>query len=122
MSSTQTKLALIKCQQKFDQLNFKYRGDVLKGREGRILAPVHDEINCTIPGDCRVIHTIDSDGYLVYKSLELDPNIAEEALALEYGEALRSSMVEAQQYTFDRFLQTEIPAGADISIHKYWKH
>lgn len=121
MSSTQTKISLIKCQAKFDQLNFKYRGAVLNGREGRIIAPVHDEIDSIIPGDCELVRAIDEDGYIYYKSV-FDENIDEHALALEYGEALRSSMVEAQQYTFDRFLETEIPAGADISIHKYWKH
>ncbi|MCU0349996.1 MAG: DNA polymerase [Flavobacterium sp.] len=121
MSSTQTKISLIKCQKKFDILNFKYRGAVLNGREGRIIAPIHDESDCIIPGDCNIEKVIDDDGYIYYKSI-FDENNSEHTLALEYGEALKSSMIEAQQYTFDRFLKTEIPAGADISIHKYWKH
>lgn len=124
LSSTQTKLALIKCQPKFDALNFKYR-TALNGREGRILAPVHDEINAVIPGNCPIIQKLDDKGYTVYiapKLKDLDDNDPEQALAKEYGMALENSMVEGQQYTFDRYLNTEIPAGAEIAIHKYWKH
>lgn len=122
LASEQAKLATIKTQKRFDVLNFKYRGEVLRGREGRIVAVVHDELNGVVPGDCEMIPKIDEKKGLISYKPKLDLDIGEHALAFEYGEAIRVSMEEAMAETFEIYCQSDIPAGADLAIGKLWIH
>lgn len=121
MAAEQSKLSVIKAHKKIEALNIKYRGDVLRGREGRINAVIHDEIDGTLPGDCEMIPIINEEKGLIKYETHLDLNNPEHALGFEYGEAIRSSMEEAQQYTFD-ILEVELPAASELSISKYWVH
>lgn len=121
LGAEQAKLALIRAQKRIDALNFKYRGAVLNGREGRINSIIHDECNGTVPGSCEMVSLPNPEKGLIKYDVKLDLTDPEHALAFEYGEAIRLSMEEAQQETFD-LLEVDLPAAAELTIGKYWIH
>jgi len=127
LGSTQKKIALALADKKFTKLNDKYR-NVIRGREGVLGGEIHDESLAFIPGECyfhlvpdeKLNEKYNTDIY-VKPQVEFDENIGEHALALEYGAALKSSMEEAMQETFD-IIGTDIPPGSSVEVAPWWIH
>ena len=127
LGATQKKLALAIAYKKFTKLNDKYR-NVVKGREGVLGGEIHDESLAFIPGECYFYLVPDKKLNEKYKTdiyvkpqVEFDENIGEHALALEYGDALKSSMEEGMQETFD-IIGTDIPPGSSVEVAPWWVH
>lgn len=111
----------------FKQLDQKY-ADILKGREAELIAPIHDEDNSLIPGDCEFTLVPDKKMNEKYKSNQYYKPQAtfisvcpEHMMALEYNKALEDAMKQAMQETFD-IVGSEIPAGSVSEASRYWKH
>ena len=127
LGATQKKLALARAQKKFTRLNDKYR-NIIRGREGVLGGEIHDESLAFIPGECFFELIPDEKLNKKYKcsdyykpKVKWDENIGEHALALEYGAALKSSMEEGMQETFD-LIGTDIPPGSSVEVAPWWVH
>ncbi len=121
LSAVQSKLASIYIHKDFARLNKKHSKQ-LAGREGRIIAPVHDEFVSLIPGDIYMLPVIDpKQPDLITYEPKFDLTLPEHAMAYEYGRAMKLGMEKAMAETYDK-IGTDIPPGADIDVGKYWIH
>ncbi len=121
------KLSLPKLELKWQELNKRYK-ELLKGREPKLTNLSHDEGNAAVPGYIEVILVNNKDGTLKeFKSI-LDEDYYEGIkkeefkMALDYGNAIKQSMEEAEDFIFQDILNSNIPSRADLSLSKYWLH
>lgn len=139
-SSIQSKLALIYTSKEFERLD-RELSELVGERRSGVTAVVHDEIVSVFPGDCYTESTPDKHGYVKHK-FSFDPEVLalnkeewvgfafrtkdvvlrEHALGLIYGTALKDQMEAAMTYTFNTYLEKDIPAKAVVEIGKYWIH
>lgn len=126
ISATQSKLALIKADKKFEELNKKYEL-ILKGRKAELIAIVHDEIDAVCPGDCSFelvpdnkLNKTDTDCYYKPKAT-FNNELIEHQIAVEYSNTLKECMQEAMKETFD-IVDSNVPALSSVSSSYYWVH
>jgi DNA polymerase I-like protein with 3'-5' exonuclease and polymerase domains len=127
VASTQAKLALIKADVAFKELDKKYE-HLLNGRKAEIIGIVHDEIDAVIPGGCTFELVPDQKLNEKYKTdcyykptTNFDKTNEEHLMALHYAQVLRESMEAAMQETFD-IIESKVPPGAECKPSLYWQH
>lgn len=98
--------------QAFEELNSKYSKDIPEGKDGQLVAVVHDELVVYVPGERKLvdIKKIDGQPVAMYEFSELSQ---------EFAGAVQRGMEKAM----DELLQPlvpEFPSKADCALGISW--
>lgn len=113
ISAIMTKKAAYYVDEMFDELNYKYSSDLQIGKEGRIVALVHDEIVSYIPGQGKVIDLIQN------KDKIWVPQYEYKEISYEYAKAQEAGMKRAMDELLHP-LVPDFPSKAECALGTSW--
>lgn len=112
VSAIMTKKAAFYIDKNFEELNTKYSSDIPIGKEGRIVALVHDECVSYLPGQGKVINMKQDKGAWV-------PEYEWKPISYEYARAQEEGMKKAMDELLHP-LVPNFPSKADCALGTSW--
>ena len=107
-----TKKAMWLVSEAFDELNYKYSADIPEGKDGQLIAVIHDELVVYVPGERILVDIKEVDGKFI-------PEYKFSNLSKEFALAVQKGMEKAM----DELLQPLVPnfpSKADCQLGISW--
>ena len=111
-AAVMTKKAMWYVNEAFDDLNYRYSADIPEGKDGQLVAVIHDELVVYVPGERILVDIVDKNGVPTPKYEFTD-------LSKEFAKAVQQGM----QRAMDELLQPLVegfPSKADCHLGISW--